>query len=74
MITTKHTVSWINKGFILSYSNKWKSEIIVGTIFESSLIKSGNSFSHTFTKEGICNCCAVHRWQTGKVIVKQGAQ
>jgi plastocyanin len=76
MVITGHTVSWINKDSIShTVTSGRPSDSLTGTIFRSSLIKSGNSFSHTFTEEGTYNYfCVVHPWLTGEVIVgKQGA-
>ena len=47
---------------------------IAGSIFDSSLIKSGSTFSHLFTQTGTYSYfCTIHPWATGVVVVKSGA-
>lgn len=43
-----------------------------GTIFDSSLIKNGETYEFTFRTPGTFNYfCQVHPWGTGKIIVKE---
>ncbi len=43
----------------------------VGTMFDSSLFMSGNTFSHTFEEVGTVDYfCIVHPWMKGSIIVK----
>ena len=71
LITAGHTVLWINKDSSSHTVTSGRlSDGLTGNAFRSSLIKSGNSFSHTFTEEGTYNySCVVHPWLTGQVIV-----
>ncbi|MBI3639482.1 MAG: hypothetical protein HY223_04115 [Thaumarchaeota archaeon] len=73
MVTAGHTVLWINKDSSSHTVTSGKlSDGLTGTVFRSSLIKFGNSFSHTFTEEGTYNYfCVVHPWLTGQVIVEK---
>jgi plastocyanin len=75
VIAPGHTISWINEDSSPHIvTSGIPSDHPTGTIFYSNLIKSGRSFSHTFTQEGMYSYfCTVHPWLTGQITVgKQG--
>ncbi|MGH2613308.1 MAG: cupredoxin domain-containing protein, partial [Rhabdochlamydiaceae bacterium] len=72
IISSGDTVTWTNKD---SLSHTVTSGIVnaddVGTLFDSKIIKSGQTFKFTFTKVGIYDYfCVLHPWMQGQVIVK----
>jgi len=65
------TVVWTNSDSASHTVTSGKpSDNQTGTIFDSSLIKSGNTFEHGFNSTGSFDYfCSVHPWMTGKVTV-----
>jgi len=50
------------------------SDNVTGTVFDSSLVKAGGTFSFQFPDAGTFDYyCQVHPWMTGQVIVAAGA-
>ncbi|MGI0047198.1 MAG: cupredoxin domain-containing protein [Nitrosotalea sp.] len=65
------TVEWQNHDTVShTVTSGNPSDNQTGTIFDSSLIAAGKSFSFTFNNPGTYNYfCQVHPWMTGQVIV-----
>ncbi len=65
------TVEWQNNDKVShTVTSGNPSDNQTGTIFDSSLIAAGKSFSFTFNNPGTYNYfCQVHPWMTGQVIV-----
>jgi plastocyanin len=74
-VTPGTTVTWQNNDKVShTVTSGNPSDNQTGTIFDSSLIASGKSFSFTFTNPGTYNYfCQVHPWMTGEVIVGAAA-
>ncbi|MDE1727357.1 MAG: cupredoxin domain-containing protein [Thaumarchaeota archaeon] len=70
-VTPGTTVNWENGDKVShTVTSGSPSDNQTGTIFDSSLIASGKSFSFTFNDPGTYNYfCQVHPWMTGQVIV-----
>jgi plastocyanin len=68
------TVTWKNMDTVShTVTSGNPSDNQTGTIFDSSLIKPGDTFSFTFKDAGTYNYfCMVHPWMTGQVVVGQG--
>jgi len=72
-ITPGEWVKWKNLG-IKDHTITSGGAYVAGSIFDSSLIKSGSTFSHQFTQTGTYEYfCMVHPWATGVVVVKSEA-
>jgi plastocyanin len=69
------TVTWQNNDKVSHTATSGNpSNNQTGTIFDSSLIAPGKSFSFTFNNPGTYNYfCQVHPWMTGQVIVATSA-
>jgi len=65
-----YNVTWLNdSGVIHTVTSGNPQEGPDGT-FDSSIIMSGDTFSHTFTEVGNYQYfCTIHPWMTGTVIV-----
>ena len=65
-------VIWKNNDFSLhTVTSGLPEQGAVGTLFDSSLINPGMTFSHTFNKPGIFDySCTLHPFMHGQVIVK----
>jgi hypothetical protein len=70
-ISLGDTVKWTNSDTVGHTVTSGKpSDPITGSIFDSSLIRSGGTFSYTFTYYGTFDYfCQVHPWMTGLVAV-----
>jgi len=67
------TVTWTNddKSAHTISSGDPSNVNSIGTVFDSSLIKVGKTFSHKFKEEGLFDYfCIVHPWQKGSIIVE----
>ena len=69
------TVTWNNHDKVShTVTSGNPSDNQTGTVFDSSLIPSGKSFSFTFKQPGTYNYfCQLHPWMSGKVIVTGGS-
>jgi predicted secreted protein with PEFG-CTERM motif len=69
------TVTWTNADTASHTVTSGKpSDNQTGTVFDSSLIKAGATFSHTFASAGMFNYyCQVHPWMAGMVTVGAAA-
>ncbi len=70
------TVTWKNTD-ILSHTvtSGHASDNDAGSLYDSGLIKTGNTFQFTFATAGTYNYfCTVHPWMVGQVVVGQGGQ
>lgn len=72
VISVDDTVTWTNKD---SLSHTVTSGTFnadnVGALFDSKVMKSGQTFKFTFTKIGIYDYfCVLHPWMQGQIIVK----
>lgn len=69
-ITPGDTVAWTNTDTVSHTVTSGKPiDPIVGSIFDSSIIRSGQTFSFTFQNPGTYNYfCLVHPWMTGVVV------
>ena len=64
------TVTWSNDGSVIHTITSGNPEDRSDGIFDSSIIMSGDTFSHTFTEAGQYNYfCSIHPWMQGSVIV-----
>lgn len=73
IISTGGTVTWTNDDSVGHTATSGKpTDNTTGTIFDSSLIKAGGSFtSPPLTTVGIYNYfCQVHPWMTGEITVR----
>ncbi|MGI0008802.1 MAG: cupredoxin domain-containing protein, partial [Nitrosopumilaceae archaeon] len=75
IITKGDTVTWRNDDNVphTVTSSFPQQQEFIGQIFDSGIIGSGQSFSHTFSDEritGYSYFCTIHPWETGKVIVQ----
>lgn len=68
------TVTWKNMDTVShTVTSGNPSDNQTGTMFDSSLIKPGDTFSFTFKDAGTYNYfCMVHPWMIGQVVVGQG--
>lgn len=71
-ITVGTTVIWANTDSVSHTITSGRvTDDQVGTIFDSGLVKSGNTFQFHFTYSGTFDYfCSVHPWMTGQVIVQ----
>jgi len=71
VITVGGTVTWENTDTAAHTSSSGTPAGGPDGVFDSSLIMTGASFSHTFDSAGTFDYfCMVHPWMTGTVIVK----
>ena len=71
-ISTGDTVAWTNKDSLRHrLADGTPTGDVAGTIFDSKVIESGQTFKFTFTKAGTYDYfCIIHPWLQGKIIVK----
>lgn len=75
VVTQGDTVTWRNDDTQVHTvtSGFLQQPEFVGQVFDSGLIASGESFSHTFSDKSITSYhyfCAIHPWMTGEVSVQ----
>ena len=75
IITEGDTVTWRNDDNVphTVTSGFPQQEEFIGQIFDSGIIASGQSFSHTFSDKKITSYhyfCTIHPWMTGEVMVQ----
>jgi plastocyanin len=64
------TVTWTNQDAAAHTVTSGDPSAGPSGVFDSGLIKPGNTFTHTFTTAGTTSYfCTVHPWMTGKIIV-----
>ena len=72
-VSPGETVTWTNTDFFPHTVTSGKpTDSTSGTLFDSNILSSGDTFSHTFTASdvGAINYfCILHPWMTGQVIV-----
>jgi len=72
-ITQGEWVKWKNLD-IKDHTITSGGAYVAGSIFDSSLMNSGSTFSHLFTQTGTYSYfCTIHPWATGIVVVKSNA-
>ena len=65
------TVTWSNDSSVIHTVTSGNPEDGADGLFDSSIIMSGDTFSHTFTEEGQYSYfCSIHPWMQGSAIVK----
>jgi plastocyanin len=70
-ISPGDTVTWANNDKVGHTATSGKpSDNVTGTVWDSSLIKAGGTYSFTFQNAGDYKYfCMVHPWMTGEVMV-----
>ncbi len=69
-VKTGTTVSWTNKDSVAHTVTSGDPNAGPSGIFDSNLIKPGNTFTHEFDSVGTTPYyCTIHPWMTGKVTV-----
>jgi len=64
------TVTWSNDGSVIHTITSGNPEDGPDDVFDSSIIMSGDTFSHTFTEAGQYDYfCMIHPWMQGTVLV-----
>ncbi len=64
-------VTWLNDGGVIHTVTSGNTQEGPDGIFDSGIIMSGDTFSHTFTEAGNYQYfCTIHPWMTGTVIVQ----
>jgi len=75
VITVGGTVTWENTDTAAHTSSSGTPADGLSGVFDSSLIKAGGSYSHTFDTAGTFDYfCMVHPWMEGTVIVEAEAE
>ncbi len=69
-IGLSETVTWHNDSGVIHTVTSGSFEDGPDSVFDSSIIMSGDTFTHTFTETGQYEYfCSIHPWMTGTVIV-----
>ncbi len=64
------TVTWHNDSGVIHTVTSGSFEDGPDSVFDSSIIMAGDTFTHTFTETGQYEYfCSIHPWMTGTVIV-----
>ena len=64
------TVTWHNDSGVIHTVTSGSFEDGPDGVFDSSIVMSGDTFTHTFTETGQYEYfCSIHPWMTGTVIV-----
>ncbi len=64
-------VTWLNDSGVIHTVTSGNPQEGPDGIFDSGIIMSGDTFSHTFTEAGNYQYfCTVHPWMTGTIIVE----
>ncbi len=70
-VSVGETVTWSNDSSVIHTVTSGNPEDGTDGLFDSSIIMSVDTFSHTYTEEGQYNYfCSIHPWMQGSVIVK----
>ena len=65
------SIIWSNDSSVVHTVTSGNPEDGSDGFFDSSIIMSGDTFSHTFTEAGQYNYfCSIHPWMQGSVLVK----
>ncbi len=71
MILAGSNVTWLNDSGVIHTVTSGNPQESPDGIFDSGIIMSDDTFSHTFTEVGNYQYfCTIHPWMTGTVIVK----
>jgi predicted secreted protein with PEFG-CTERM motif len=77
-VTPGTTVTWTNGDNVSHTITSGKSsdpDNVVGSLFDSSLVKPGKTFQFTFANAGTYDYfCTVHPWMVGQVVVGAAGQ
>ena len=69
-VSVGETITWHNDSSVIHTVTSGSFEDGPDRVFDSSIIMSGDTFTHTFTETGQYEYfCSIHPWMTGTVIV-----
>jgi len=69
-VSVGETVTWDNDSSVIHTVTSGSFEDGPDSVFDSSIVMSGDTFTHTFTETGQYEYfCSIHPWMTGTVIV-----
>jgi len=69
-VSVGDTVTWTNDSSVIHTVTSGNPDDGPDGVFDSSIVMSGDTFTHTFTETGQYEYfCSIHPWMTGTVVV-----